>query len=289
MGCGMNYSDLSNEAKGLIDADIARMKAEQKEKPVHIAMLSGGRDSTAMVFMLIDKGLPLDHVIFTDTYSEFPEMYEYLNRVNERLRGYGHKLEVLTHKRNESFEDWCFGKVTKGKREGFIRGLPMVTQPCYWKREAKVYPLNKFLKDNLIYNHVQYIGYTYSERKRAKVKDKNQRFPLIEFKKCEADIDRYLESIDLINPLYQNFERTGCYFCPYQKIRGFYVLWKKYPRQWRYMMDTEQRLNDIESKGQNVINSQWNIRYSMVELENAFKSGEILHEVEAPKACECGL
>jgi len=250
-------------------------------------MLSGGRDSTAMVFMMIDKGMPLDHIIFTDTYSEFPEMYEYLNRVDVQLKKRGHKLTLLTHKRGESFEDWCFGRITRGKRKGMIRGLPMVTQPCYWKREAKVNPFESFLKANNIKDYIQYIGYTYSEKKRADVKDSNQRFPLIDFKKCEADIDKYLKSIDLVNPLYAFFERTGCYFCPYQKIRGFYVLWKKYPDQWRYMMDVERRLGDYSEVS--VINTQWNIRYSMTELEEAFKSGEILHEIESPQACECGL
>jgi len=254
----------------------------------HIAMLSGGRDSTSMVFQMLERSLPLDYIIFTNTHSEFPEMYEYLDKVGERLKKYNVELIILEHKRGESFEDWCFGKVTRGKRMGMIRGLPMVTQPCYWKRESKVYPFEKFLKDNLITSYTQYIGYTASEKNRAKVKDVNQQFPLIELNMCEADVDRHLLEIDLVNPLYQWFERTGCYFCPYQKIRGFYILWKQYPDQWDYMVDVEQRLFSFEDRGAPVVNSQWNIRYTMMELERAFKNGDILHEVEAPVACECG-
>ena len=253
------------------------------KKIKYIAMLSGGRDSTSMVFQLLERGLPLDYILFTDTESEFPEMYEYLNKVNEALKRYGHKIIVLQHKRGESFEDWCFGKVTRGKRKGLVRGLPMVTQPCYWKREAKVYPFDNFLKTNNIGSHIQYIGYTASERDRANVKNANQKFPLIELNMCEADVDRHLLSIDLVNPLYRFFERTGCYFCPYQKIRGFYVLWKKYPMQWEYMKSLEERLDALDT-----INPQWNIRYTMKELEYAFENGIILHEVEAPMACECG-
>ena len=254
----------------------------------HIAMLSGGRDSTSMTFKLLENGLPLDYILFTNTQSEFPEMYEYIEKVGERLKQYNTELIILEHKRGEEFEDWCFGRVTRGKRKGMIRGLPMVTQPCYWKREAKVYPFEKFLKDNNISEYTQYIGYTASEKERSKVKDKNQRFPLIDMNMCEADVDRHLLSIDLVNPLYEFFERTGCYFCPYQKIRGFYILWKKYPKQWDYMVDVEQRLFSYEDRGQLVVNSQWNIRYTMMELERAFKDGAILHEVESPIACECG-
>ena len=264
--------------------DFRKYKEKVPEKK-YIGMLSGGRDSTAMIFMLLERGFPIDYILFTNTQSEFPEMYEYLEKVSERLKDYGKELIVLEHRRGETFEDWCFGEIKRGERKGMIRGIPMVTQPCYWKRESKVRPFERFIKDNNITDYVQYIGYTYSERDRANVKDKNQKFPLIEFKKCEADVDQYLKEIDLVNPLYKYFERTGCNFCPYQKIRGFYVIWKMYPDQWAYMKDVEHRLNDME----NVLNPQWNIRYSIDELEHAFINGIILHEVEAPVACECGL
>jgi len=251
----------------------------------YIAMLSGGKDSTAMVLQLLERKFPVDHIIFTNTQSEFPEMYEYLDKVGERLKQFGKELIILEHRRGEVFEDWCFGEIKRGKRKGMIRGLPMVTQPCYWKRESKVRPFERFLKDNNIKDYRQYIGYTYSERERAKVVDKNQLFPLIDFRMCEADVDRYLKEIDLVNPLYKYFERTGCYFCPYQRIRGFYVIWKKYRPQWDYMKDVEHRLNALDAE---VLNPQWNIRYSMDELEHAFSNGDMLHEVESPAACECG-
>lgn len=256
----------------------------------HIAMLSGGRDSTAMVVEMLKRGQHLDYVIFTDTGVEFPDMYSYIDEVDKYLSvTYGINITRVSHKRGETFEDWCFGKVTRGKRKGMVRGLPMVTQPCYWKRESKVYPFEKFLKDNNIKEYVQYIGYTYSERKRAQVKDTNQKFPLIDYKMCEADVDKTLDEINLINPLYENFERTGCYFCPYQKLRGFYLLWKLHKDRWDYMVDIEQRLFSYEDRGQKVINSQWNIRYTMMEMERAFESGDILFEVEAPNACECAI
>ena len=251
----------------------------------HLVMFSGGRDSTAMIFYMIENNIPIDYIIFTDTESEFPEMYDYISKVEAKLKELGYELTRLKHKRGETFEDWVFGKITSGKRKGMIRGLPMVTQPCFWKREAKVYPFEKFLKDNNITEHVQYIGYTYSEVKRSNVKNTNQRFPLIELKKCEADVDEILKKVNLVNPLYDNFERTGCYFCPYQKLRGFYLLWKLHPDRWDYMKNLEDKLNKIE----NVINPQWNIRYSMEELNQAFKVGDILFEVEAPTACECKL
>lgn len=112
---------------------------------------------------------------------------------------------------------------------------------------------------------------------------------MIELKKCEADVDKKLLELNLVNPLYKNFERTGCYFCPYQKVRGYYLLWKLHKKSWNYMVDVEQRLNAFDDRDQSVVNTQWNIRYSMMELERAFESGEKLFDVEAPKACECSV
>lgn len=40
----------------------------------HIAMLSGGRDSTAMVIKMLQEGMPLDYIVFTDTQNELPEL-----------------------------------------------------------------------------------------------------------------------------------------------------------------------------------------------------------------------
>jgi len=45
----------------------------------------------------------------------------------------------------------------------------------------------------------------------------------------------------------------------------------------------------LEDNGVDVINSQWNVRYTLDELEKAFESKEMLFEVEAPKACECDI
>ena len=256
---------------------------------VHIAKLSGGRDSTAMVFYMLENNMPLDYIIFSDTQQEFPEMYEYLDRVRVRLAAYGKVITVLGHKRGDTFEDWVFGILRRGRLKGHVRGLPNTIQKCYWQRESKSAPVDKWLKDNIKDEHTLYIGYTYSERKRAsKNTATNQKYPLIEAKMCEADVDILLKRIDLINPLYELFERTGCAMCPYQKIRGYWLIWLKYPLIWKWMTEIETRLMDIEDGGQPVINSQWNIRYTLKELDSKFINGEIVYDVEAPKACECG-
>jgi len=251
----------------------------------YIAMISGGRDSTAMVEVLLKNKEPLDYIIFTDTNQEFPFMYEYLDKVDQYLWWeYNKRITFLQPK--ATFESWVFGIVSRGERKGMTRGLPMMTVPCFWKRESKVYNFDRFLKEEKITDYIQYIGYTYSERKRAQVTDEKQRFPLIEHKLCEADVDRILEDIDLVNPLYEHFSRTGCAMCPYQSDKSLFTLWKHYNDVWQYMRRIETHLLGMG----NVVNPVWKIGDKKLEdLEKLFKSGNHAFTDVPDKACECAI
>lgn len=44
----------------------------------HAVSLSGGKDSTAMLLLMIEQDMPIDVVLTADTGMEFPEMYEHL-------------------------------------------------------------------------------------------------------------------------------------------------------------------------------------------------------------------
>lgn len=254
------------------------------ENTVYIAMLSGGRDSTAMTIKILEQGMKLDYILFTDTQNEFPEMYDYLEKVDQFLQNnFNKKITYL--KTDHSFEDWAKGEIKSGKRQGMIRGLPMITVPCYWKRQSKVRPFEKFLKDKKITDYVQYIGYVYSEKKRANVVDVKQRFPLINFQMCELEVDQLLKKHDLVNPLYKKFSRTGCYFCPYQSDRSFYLVKKFHPEEFERMKKLESYLLELD----NCINPQWHIRYSLEEIEELIDNGTWIFKDEAPEACGCQI
>ena len=45
----------------------------------HAVSLSGGKDSSAMLLLMIERGMPIDLVLHADTGMEFPEMYEHLH------------------------------------------------------------------------------------------------------------------------------------------------------------------------------------------------------------------
>lgn len=50
------------------------MSNQTEEKDLfHAVSLSGGKDSTAMLLLMIERGLPIDAVLTADTGMEFPE------------------------------------------------------------------------------------------------------------------------------------------------------------------------------------------------------------------------
>ena len=74
---------------------------------LHVVSLSGGKDSTAMLLLMMERGWPIDAVLNADTGMEFPEMYEHLRRLDEhpyRERG----LHITTLKSSRSFEYLMF-------------------------------------------------------------------------------------------------------------------------------------------------------------------------------------
>ena len=60
----------------------------------HIVMLSGGKDSTAMLLMMIERGMQIDRIICVDTTKEFPEMYKHLKKLAAYIKPY--KIETYS-------------------------------------------------------------------------------------------------------------------------------------------------------------------------------------------------
>ena len=64
-------------------------------KCYHAVSLSGGKDSTAMLLLMIEQDMPIDVVLNADTGMEFPEMYEHLQKLDDLLcRERGIHIEV---------------------------------------------------------------------------------------------------------------------------------------------------------------------------------------------------
>ena len=61
----------------------------------YIASCSFGKDSLAMVLMLIERGLPLDEVVFYDTGMEFQAIYDLRDDMLPIFQQHGIKYTTL--------------------------------------------------------------------------------------------------------------------------------------------------------------------------------------------------
>ena len=73
----------------------------------HAVSLSGGKDSTAMLLLMIERGMPIDVVLTADTGMEFPEMYEHLAKVDDYLFR-ERDLHITTLRHPKGFEWMMF-------------------------------------------------------------------------------------------------------------------------------------------------------------------------------------
>lgn len=229
---------------------------------------SGGKDSTAMLLRLIEMGEHIDEIVFADTGFEFPELYEYIDRIEEHI---GRPITRLKPE-DKLWEKWFYGEVTRGANKGNIRGFPLFAYPCWYSRESKVKPLQKHMVDAKII----YVGIAADEQQRCS-EDDFIRYPLVDWGWSEADCADYLNEKGLMNPLYQNYNRLGCFFCQKQSIMSLYSLWKTNKELWEKTKWWDKESRRITGHG---IKDE-----PIEEYEKRFESGFI--PKQSPKyACE---
>ena len=260
----------------------------------YIATISFGKDSTVMCDLLLKNGYPVDYIVFTDTMLEFPMMYEYKEKVIKYFKERYNK-EVITTTIDTTFEYWCFGIIKSGEMNGYVRGIPMVwAEPCYWRRESKVKPLDKLFKNEKV---IKYIGYTLGENRNVEDTDKTKHlYPLRdEFKMTERNCQEYLINQEMQNPLYGFFSRTGCSVCPAQSDKAWFEVWKHFKDTWEYMKNIEAKLQQLEDNGAKVKNKTWfNEFRSCQDMEDKFKradkQGSLFDFSDEPlKDCFCKI
>lgn len=196
----------------------------------HIVSLSGGKDSTAMLLLMLEKDMKIDDIVFCDTGLEFPEMYEHL----VKLIKYTHR-NITILKNDKSFEYYLLHHLRKNGKKGY--GFPYFRNrwcTTIFKRD----PMIKHCKGN-----IEYHGIAYDERDRIK---KNQdrgriiKYPLVDWKLTEKDCLEYCYSKGFNwNGLYELTDRVGCWACPLCNIKHLKMIYEKYPEKFKLLKEWE--------------------------------------------------
>jgi len=203
----------------------------------HIASLSYGKDSIAMLEVIKQHNMPLDRIVHveimaTDTIpADSPPMLEFKAKADKIIKErYGIEVEHLRAK--WSYEQFFYKRRTaRAKhRAGEIYGFPMV-RGTWCNDRLKTTPMRSIERGN-----VTYIGIAADEPKRFHNLTELKRSPLVEHGITEAEARKICKELDLLSPIYTQSTRGGCWFCHNQSVNQLRLLRKQYPEYWALML-----------------------------------------------------
>jgi len=197
-------------------------------KKRYFVSFSGGKDSTAMLHWLLEKGEPVDDIVFFDSGWDFPIMEEHIMKVEEKTG-----LKISRVYPRYAFTYILREKPVKSRETGDVyrygNDWPSITRR--WCTRQKMDALNKYAKTN---NAVYYIGISAEENRRL---NNCAIYPLVNWMKTGADCLDYCYSLGYDwGGLYSIFDRLSCFCCPLQKIGELRNLRKYFPGLWALLL-----------------------------------------------------
>ena len=232
----------------------------------YIASVSFGKDSLAMLLLILEKNKPLDEVIFYDTGMEFQAIYNIRDTVVRLLKEKGIKYTELKPK--FPFEYVMFEKPVKHRNGTISKGYSWCGGRCRWGTTEKNTIIKKYLKENYNDDYKEYIGIAYDEPNRIK-NDNKKIYLLYDLKYTEKDCLRYCYSkgysweedgIDL----YSVLDRVSCWCCANKNLKELRAYYKYLPTYWN-------KLKELQSKTERPFR---NNKESIFDLEERFKKEE---------------
>lgn len=180
-----------------------------------------------MLLLMIERGMPIDIVLNTDTGMEFPEMYIHLAKVDEHLyRERGLHITTLRHPKGaDAFEHLMFDEPKQKQSciENRLRlGIPLCgngwpgVKVRWCTGQLKTHLMSKEVNRLKKERHaLHYIGIAADEAQRCK----GEQYPLVDWGITEAQALQlcYDRGFDF-GGLYEIYHRASCWCCPLQRI-----------------------------------------------------------------------
>lgn len=207
---------------------------------MNIVNCSGGKDSVALLLMMLERGIQVDRILYADVgdMAEFPSMYGYIAQLEKHI---GRTIEIVRSSRWTA-RSMFYGYPSRGKHMDEIRGFPpTIGVGCRYRSWLKVDPLELASGPG---NDV-FIGIAADEAQRARAGEyakgkQNYHFPLVEWGVTEQDCLDYTKAAGVYNPLYDYFKRLGCFWCPKQGLKSLRQLYLHFPDLWATLRQMEQ-------------------------------------------------
>lgn len=216
----------------------------------HSASVSFGKDSLAMLFLILERGLPLDEVVFYDTGMEFKSIYDTRDKVLPILDEHGVKYTELHPPRPFLFD--MLEKPVTSKKNGLHYGYSWCGGCARWGTANKTSALDKHAK-TAGRDIIKYIGIAADEQKRLQRLPPKQVAPLAMFGFSEADALDYCYEKGFFWEengirLYDVLDRVSCWCCANKNLKELRNIYINLPEYWERLKDL-QRKTDRPMKG----------------------------------------
>jgi len=232
----------------------------------HVVELSGGKDSTAMLLAMLERGERVHSIVFVDTGWDFPQIHDHLTLLERRTRRRIVRLAPM-----RPFEYFMFekpitraGGPDKGKVYRCGRGWPQLLSR--WCNTAKSNSIDRYMQ--AVPAALACIGLAADEEKRRERITVNTRryavrYPLAEYDMTEADCLGYCRERGYdFGGLYEHLQGVSCFCCPYQSVGNLRQLYLHYPELWQRMLAMESRLPPDRRR--------FNRRHTVTEISKRF-------------------
>lgn len=246
--CDKAFMELPREVKRWLNEKTYRVKTSNnitiakiilsdyrehiEDSKTSILSFSGGKDSTALLLMMLERGMKLDYILFCDTGAEFPEMYEHIDKVEKYIsEKYGKHITVLKSDEGD-FEKVLFQHKRVKEKNTDLPGHMWPSFRARWcTKILKVIPVKKFMRMHGLTkaNTKQYIGIAADEPKRVH----DDIYPLFEWGITERQALQYCYDHGFYwGGLYEYSDRLSCWLCPLQSIASLKSLYIHHRKLW---------------------------------------------------------
>ena len=200
----------------------------------HIASVSFGKDSLSMLLLILERGRPLDEVVFYDTGMEFKAIYDTRDRIIPVLADHGVQYTELRPPRPFVFD--MLDKPVNSKKNGLHYGYSWCGGCARWGTACKTHALDTHAKKSGK-NVIQSSGIAADEPKRLERLAFGKVAPLAKFGFTEADALAYCYERGFFWEengvrLYDILDRVSCWCCANKNLKELRNIHDYLPEYW---------------------------------------------------------
>ena len=222
----------------------------------HIVSFSGGKDSTAMLLMMINKGLQIDEIVFCDTSAEFEAMYKHIDMIEKAID----RPVTRLHFEHDFMYYMLDYEKKKGKSKG-SHGYGWCGGMCRWGTTLKQQLFDRYIKKKYDNKIIEYQGIAVDEPERLKRNSYKKwavKYPLAEWNVAEAEALKYCYELgyDYEN-LYNILDHVSCRYCRNKNLKELRNIYYELPDLYNELVNLEIEIGEEYRKGKTLKDFEW--------------------------------